>query len=292
MTCAAGTGAGWTAGSPAQAAPPGAQEADPVLIAAGDIASCSGEGDEATAALLDGLAGAVATLGDHAYQDGSPEEFAGCYDPTWGRFKDRTHPAPGNHDYSTSDAAGYFGYFGAAAGDPAKGYYSYDLGTWHIVVLNSNCSKVGGCGGGTPQEQWLRNDLAAHPAACTLAYWHHPRFSSGTKYGNNEQMKPIWQALYDAGGDLVLSAHEHIYERFAPQDPAGAPDPERGIRAFVVGTGGKDHYEFGEPLPTSEMRNSDTFGVLTLTLHPTEYDWQFVPVNGASFSDAGSWPCH
>jgi hypothetical protein len=292
ITIAAGTGDGLAASARAQSASPDPLEADPVLVAVGDIASCSSEGDEATAALLDGLPGTIATLGDHAYREGTPREFAECYDPSWGRHRDRTRPAPGNHDYETSGAAGYFDYFGAAAGEPGKGYYSYDLGTWHIVALNSNCSQVGGCGVGSPQEQWLRDDLAAHPATCTLAYWHHPLFSSGKGHGGDEAMRSIWQALYDAGADIVLTAHEHNYERFALQDATGATDLERGIRQFVIGTGGKSLYRFGEPLPASEVRHADALGVLMLRLHATGHDWQFVPVPGALFDDTGTWPCH
>jgi acid phosphatase type 7 len=292
ITVAVGSGNGLAASTWAQSEVPDQFDADPILVAVGDIASCSSDGDEATAALLDGLSGTIATLGDHAYRSGTPQEFADCYDPSWGRHKDRTRPAPGNHDYETSGAAGYFDYFGAAAGEPGKGYYSYDLGTWHIVVLNSNCSQVGGCGEGTPQEQWLREDLAAHPATCTLAYWHHPLFSSGTEHGGNESMQPVWQALYDAGADVVLAGHEHNYERFAPQDATGAMDLERGIRQFVVGTGGKSLYEFGEALPASEVRNADAMGVLMLRLYATGYEWEFVPIAGALFEDTGTWPCH
>ena len=238
IAVALGTGAGLAANTGAQPEGPNPLEADPILVAAGDIASCSSGGDEATAALLDGLPGTIATLGDHAYDSGTPQEFANCYGPSWGGHKSRTRPTLGNHDYGTSGATGYFDYFGADAGEPGKGYYSYELGAWHIVVLNSNCSEVGGCSGGTPQEQWLRKDLAAHPTACTLAYWHHPRFSSGEKYGTNEQMTPLWQVLYEHGADVILSGHEHSYERFAPQDATGTMDFERGIRQFVVGTGG------------------------------------------------------
>lgn len=265
---------------------------DPVLVGAGDIASCTRPGAEATAKLLDGIPGTVFTVGDNAYQTGTAIEFAACYDPTWGRHKSRTRPAPGNHEYMTEGASGYFGYFGAAAGDPGKGYYSYDLGTWHIIVLNSNCSEVGGCGAGSPQEQWLRADLAAHPAPCTLAYWHHPRFSSG-RHGSHATYQAFWHALYDYQADVVLSAHAHDYERFAPQDPGGVLDPVRGIREFVVGTGGGSHHPFpGAAIPNSEVRNDDTFGVLKLTLHPAGYEWQFAPEAGKTFTDSGTGSCH
>jgi hypothetical protein len=271
----------------------------PVLIAAGDIADCNSRGDEATAALVRDIAGTVATLGDHAYETGSRQEFARCYDPTWGSEKARTRPAAGNHEYETRNAKGYFDYFREAAGKRGEGYYSYDLGAWHIVVLNSNCEHVGGCEASSRQGRWLRADLAAHPATCTLAYWHHTLFSSGKKHGGDEAMRAVWQALYDAGADVVLSAHEHNYERFAPQDPDGRFDDKRGIRQFVVGTGGRSHYGFGRLLETSEARNAETFGVLVLTLRPASYDWVFVPVGSRldqnddrHFPDSGSADCH
>ncbi len=263
-----------------------------VLLAAGDIASCSSSGDEATADLLDGLAGMVATLGDNVYDNGSSSEFNNCYEPTWGRHKARTMPSAGNHDYNTAGATGYYGYFGAAAGDPAKGYYSYDIGPWHMIVINSNCSSIGGCAAGSDQELWLRDDLAAHSTECTLAYWHHPRFSSGSSHGNSTAMQPIFQALYDRGADVVLSGHEHNYERFAPQTAAGAADAAYGIREFVVGTGGRSHYGFDAAQPNSEVRDGDTYGVLKLTLHASSYDWEFVPVAGETFTDSGSASCH
>ncbi len=269
----------------------GVAAADPVLLAAGDIASCSSTGDEATAALLDTMAGSVITLGDNVYDSGTAGEFASCYDPTWGRQVARTRPAAGNHDYATANAAGYFGYFGAAAGDPAKGYYSYDLGAWHIVVINSNCTNIGGCQQGSQQETWLRADLAANPAECVLAYWHHPLFSSGL-HGANSVMRPIWQALYDYGADLVLNGHDHNYERFAPQTPDGGADAAAGIREFVVGTGGRSSYQVAPSGTNSEARNGDTFGVLSLTLHPSGYDWQFVPQAGKTFTDSGAGSCH
>ena len=265
----------------------------PVVVAAGDIAICYGSrGDEATSRLLSDIGGTVLTLGDNAYEDGTPEEFADCYDPTWGRYKDRTRPSPGNHDYHSEGAEGYFGYFGEAAGEPGKGYYSYDLGAWHIVALNSNCEYVGGCGAGSAQVRWLTNDLRRNRTVCTLAYFHHPLFSSGEQHGGTPEVKPLWETLYEAGADVVLSAHEHNCERFAPQDADGGADPERGIREFVVGTGGKSHYEIVDPIANSEIHNDDTYGVLKLTLRPKGYDWRFVPVEGARFTDSGSARCH
>ena len=259
-----------------------------VLLAAGDIATCSSSGDEATATLLDGLSGTVATLGDNAYPDGTATEFANCYDPTWGRHKVRTRPSPGNHDYHTTGAADYYSYFGDNAGPSGRGYYSYDLGDWHILSLNSNVSMSAG----SAQEQWLRGDLATNTKVCTLAYWHHPRFSSGTTHGNFSAAQPIWQALYEFNADVVLSGHEHNYERFAPQTPTGAGDAVRGIREFVVGTGGGSRYTGHSAVPNSEVFNGATFGVLELTLGATSYRWQFVPVAGQSFTDSGSGSCH
>ncbi len=262
-----------------------------VLVGAGDIASES-NGDEITAALLDGIEGTVFTLGDNVYESGTIDEFMTYYEPTWGRHKARTRPVPGDHDYFTSGASGYFTYFGTAAGDPSKGYYSYDLGSWHIVALNTKCDQVGGCGPGSPQELWLRADLAAHPNACTVAYMHHPRFSSGSTHGSQAFVQPLWEALYDAGVEIVLAGHEHNYERFAPQNPLGDLDTSWGIREFVVGTGGRIHYGFSTPLPNSEVRNGDTFGVLKLTLRDGAYEWEFVPEPGSTFSDRGTGTCH
>jgi acid phosphatase type 7 len=265
-----------------------------VLVGAGDIASCDDlAGARATAELLHDIPGTVFAAGDLAYPDGSDEQFAKCYGPTWGRFKDRTRPAPGNHEYRTDGASGYSRYFGEAAGDPKRGYYSYDLGDWHIIALNSECAAVGGCGAGSQQEQWLRKDLAAHRGKCTLAYWHKPLFSSGAAHGNTPEVKPLWDALYSASADLVIGGHDHDYERFSPQDPSGKLDPQRGIREFVVGTGGKNsHRSFARPQPNSEVRQADTFGVLKLTLYRTGYDWEFVPEAGKTFSDSGSGTCH
>ena len=264
---------------------------DPVLVGAGDIAECDRQDDEATADLLDLIPGTVYTAGDNVYDYGTAEEFANCYDPSWGRHKARTYPSAGNHEYRTDGAAPYYAYFGAAAGDPGKGYYSYDLGEWHIIVLNSNCSEIGGCEAGSPQEQWLRQDLAANSTLCTLAYWHDPRFNSGN-HGNHPSVGDFWQALYDFGVDVVINGHAHHYERFAPQDPAGLADPVNGIREFIVGTGGKSHAALVEIQPNSEIANDDTFGVLKFILHPTGYDWEFIPVPGESFTDSGFETCH
>ena len=270
-------------------APPPAGGA--VLLAAGDIAQCNSTNDEATAALLDTRTGTIAVLGDNVYENGSLAEYTNCYGPSWGRHKVRTAPSVGNHEYGTAGAAGYWDYWGAAAGERGKGYYSYDLGAWHIVVLNSNCSFVS-CAAGSPQEQWLRADLAGSSRACTLAYWHHPRFNSGASHGNNTAVQPLWQALYDFGADVILNGHEHIYERFAPQTPTGAADPARGIRQFTVGSGGRSFYSIGVVKPNSEVRRNDTHGILALSLADGGYSWAFVPVAGKTFTDTGSASCH
>ncbi|MCG8351819.1 MAG: S8 family serine peptidase [Chloroflexales bacterium] len=259
---------------------------DPVFVGAGDIADCNSRGDEATAKLLDQIDGTVFTLGDNAYNNGTVSDFRNCYNPTWGRHKARTYPSIGNHDYRTNQGGPYYDYFGNRAGQRGKGYYSYNLGAWHIVVLNSeiNVSK------GSEQEQWLRADLAANQNVCTLAYWHRPLFSSG-RHGNDTKMRPLWDALYEYGADVVLSGHDHHYERFAPQDPRGRADSTKGIRTFVVGTGGRGLYGMGSTKPNSEVRNNKTWGVLKMTLHPTSYDWEFVPVAGKTFTDSGTATC-
>jgi len=265
-------------------------ETAPLLLAAGDIASCRSNGDEATAELLEGVPATIAALGDLAYPTGSADSFASCYDPSWGRFRSTTRPAAGNHDYDTPGAAAYFDYWGAAAGPRGAGYYSYDLGAWHIVVLNSNCRFVS-CTRGSLQETWLRGDLAMHRTRCTLAYFHHPLFSSTAGIATLA-VRPLWQALYDADADLVLNGHAHNYERFAPQTPSGAADSARGIREFVVGTGGVSHHSAGLPLPNQETVNDTTYGVLRLTLLPRGYRWRFVPVPGGVFFDSGAGACH
>ena len=271
---------------------------DPVFVGAGDIASCDRTGDEATAKLLDDIVAtapsttSVFTTGDNAYESGTASEFASCYDPNWGRHKASTYPTVGNHEYYTlENASGYFDYFGARAGDPTKGYYSYELGEWHVVALNSMCEKVGGCGASSPMVEWLKKDLAANSRTCTLAYFHHPLFSSGSLSGGNSKMKPSWEALYAARADVVLNGHLHNYERFAPQTPSGEADPEGGIREFVVGTGGYSLNSFKTTVANSQVRNASTYGVLKLTLHPSSYDWEFVPVAGQSYTDSGSDSC-
>jgi hypothetical protein len=277
--------------------PTSAMEPDPaVIIAAGDIAACDSNGDETTASLVDTLLAShpdapIAVLGDLAYDSGSSADFANCYAPSWGRFKSRTHPAVGNHEYITPNAAPYYAYFGASAGDPAKGYYSYDLGGWHMIALNSNCDSIGGCAAGSAQEQWLRADLAAHAVNCTLAYWHHPLYSSGV-HGNNVFMRDLWQALMDANADLVLVGHDHHYERFAPQDARGGLDAAKGIREIIVGTGGKTLRPVAQTIANSQASNSATLGVLELKLFADRYDWRFVPEPGSSFTDSGTTNCH
>ncbi|MFD7977597.1 DNRLRE domain-containing protein [Streptomyces sp. NPDC059071] len=260
---------------------------DPVLVGAGDIAT-SGSGDSATATLLDGIPGTVFTIGDNAYPNGSASDFSTYYEPTWGRHKARTRPAPGNHDYVTSGASAYYSYFGANAGTAGKGYYSYDLGAWHVVALNSEISMAAG----SAQEQWLRADLAASGKSCTLAYWHRPRWTSSSAHGPDSSTGPLVQALYDNNAEVILTGHNHQYERFAPQNPSGQLDTARGLRQFVAGMGGASLYGFGTIQPNSEARNNDTFGVLKLTLHAGSYDWQFVPQSGKTYNDSGTGICH
>src|SRR5882672_4445377 len=267
------------------------------LVGAGDIVGCSDlSGAQATAKLIDAIPGTVFAAGDLAYQHGTYEEFVKCYGPTWGRFKARTRPTPGNHEYDGATATGYFRYWDGRAGDPGKGYYSYDLGSWHIVVLNTNCGSIqlGGCAEGSPEETWLKQDLATHPNVCTLAYGHHALFSSGLlpKHAEHPELRAFWQDLYDAHADLILAGHEHSYERFAPQNPEGNPDPEHGIREIVVGTGGRSHTPLGYAKPNSEVRDDKTYGVLKLTLSPGKYSWEFIPVPGKTFRDSGEGVCH
>ena len=299
----------------AAAAP--ARAADPVIAAAGDIA-CDTESEffnggfgvegrcrqlAVSDLLVNAGLSAVLALGDTQYHVGSLDDYQGSFDPSWGRVKPIIRPIPGNHEYGTANARGYFDYFNGAgmhtgaAGDRDKGYYSFDVGAWHVVALNSVCDQVDrgaaadGCALGSPQERWLRSDLAAHRNSCTLAYWHAPRFNSGLR-GNKPVGQAFLETLYAAGADIVLSGDAHDYERFAPQDPDGRLDPARGIRQFVVGTGGVFFTGWSKVKPNSEVRQNDTFGVLMLTLGPGRYDWRFVPEAGKTFTDSGSGVCH
>ena len=261
-----------------------------VFIGAGDIATCTGAGDEQTAAILDVVPGTVFTLGDNAYENGTRGEFERCYGPTWGRQLERTWPSPGNHEYETRGAAGYFEYFGARAGDAARGWYADDLNGWRIYALNSNCADIGGCDEGSAQLEWLRADLAAHPTRCSLAYWHHPRFSSG-EHGDNPVMDPIWETLAESGTDLVLAGHDHDYERFAPLSAGGKPDAG-GMTSFVVGTGGKELRDFDSVDANSLVRNANTWGVLELVLSADAWSARFIPVAGSTFTDQAAGICH
>lgn len=268
------------------------QAGDPVIAAAGDVANCSNEEDYLTGFLLDSIDGMILALGDLAYEVGSVQEYNDCYGPAWGRHKERTRPVPGNHEYGKGNANDYFTWWGdiATPTEPGcrkdcGGYYSFNVGAWHLIALNSEIPD----GPDSPQQQWLRADLAANPTVCTLAYWHKPRFTSGYHLGGSGQ--GLWQALYEYGADVVLVGHDHDYERFAPQGPGGEYEPDRGIREFVVGTGGALLRDFKFIQPNSEVRNSETHGILKMTLHPTSYDWEFIPIPGKTFTDKGSAPC-
>lgn len=283
----------------------GRAEGPPVtLLAAGDIAYCQPSwgwrllfwlidrphpqpGAVATARLLDRLPGTILALGDLAYPHGTTEQFRDCYGPTWGRHKDRTWPVPGNHEYYEG-AAPYYAYWGPRAGQPEHGYYSFNLGAWHIVALNSNIDATAG----SAQERWLRADLAASKARCILAFWHSPVFSSG-KYGDLPEMLDAYRALYEAGASVVLAAHSHNYERLGPMDPDGRADLEGGIRNFVVGTGGARlrPNEMRPPRPNSEVLDASSWGLLEFTLHDDRYDWRFIPVEGHELQDSGSAAC-
>jgi acid phosphatase type 7 len=263
-----------------------AADAPVTLVGAGDIATCRGEGDEATARLLDAIPGTVFTLGDNAYPRGRAEDFARCYAPSWGRHRARTRPSPGNHDYQTEGARAYFAYFGAAAGRPGQGWYSYELGTWRIFVLDSAEHADA-----TAQLPWLRAALADTRARCTLAYWHHPLYSSG-RHGGQARVRPYWEALHAHGAEIVLGAHDHHYERFGPLTPHGASDPERGIVQFVVGTGGAPLRRPGAAEPHSVVRFHDTHGVLRLDLARDGYRFELVRADGEPVPDAGAGRCH
>ena len=230
----------------------------------------------------------VATLGDNVYPSGTDVSYSECYEPIWGAWLDRTRPALGNHDVEADGGAAYHAYFREQAGPTGLGWYSYDIGAWHAIVLDSNCDLVG-CRRGTPQHDWLLADLAASDARCTLAYWHHPRFTSGP-HGEDAATAPFWEALHQNGADVILVGHDHLYERFAPQAADGLAD-HGGIRQFTVGTGGKQLYQPIRTAPNSELIRANSFGVLELTLRVDSYDWRFITVDGAD-SDGGSDDCH
>jgi hypothetical protein len=284
-----GCGANPTAPGPVPVPPPPPPIDNTIatLVGAGDIGWCGPDGGpDLTAALLDSIPGTVFAAGDNAYFDGTAVDYARCYDPTWGRHKSRTRPVPGNHEYLTAGGSGYFGYFGFMAGNVGEGWYSYRLGAWQVFALNSETSAFPG----SPQYVWLRNELVANPTRCALAYFHTPVFGSGAN-GSNPQMQAVWALLQESGVEVIIGGHNHTYERFAPQDSNGRRDP-RGIRQFVVGTGGAPLVAFRSIEPNSEVRDNSTWGVLKLTLRPDSYDWQFVPVAGRSFSDSGNDICH
>ena len=272
---------------------PATSGTDPVIEVAGDIA-CPGLApssgtchEQATAKILAStLPTLILALGDNQYDQGALRDYNSYFGRTWGQLKGRIRPVPGNHEYETSGASGYFSYFGSVAGPPSRGYYSYNVGAWHIVALNSAIAHDAR----SAQYGWLKWDLLYHPNLCTLAYWHHPRWSSG-EHGNNTSMDPFWRLLYAHHVDIVLNGHDHDYERFARQTPDGVPSIY-GIREFVVGTGGMSHYQFQRVQPNSGARNNNTFGVLKLALHPTSYSWRFLPEAGKTFTDVGSSDCH
>ncbi len=257
-----------------------------VLVGAGDIAGCDSNGDEQTAALLDGIPGTVFTVGDNVYPNGTANQFLRCYEPSWGRHRSRTYPIPGNHDYRTRQGAPYYAYFGKNAGVPGIGYYSLKLGDWLILMLNSNIEM----GTGSAQLDWLRAELESHPGACEIVMSHHPRFSSGP-HGSASRMSAIWNLMYEHGVELTIGGHDHIYERFAPMTPTGALDKARGVRQFIVGTGGFKPYTPRRIARNSQIRSTGTSGVLKLSLGDGVYQWEFLPVAGKTFRDWGQEKC-
>ena len=274
------------------ASPGSGQTASVTLVGAGDIAGCSEQGrSSATADLLGRIGGTVYALGDNVQGQGDIDEFRNCYDPTWGKYKKRTKPSVGNHEYHTTGAKPYYDYFGARAGRPSRGYYSYDRGRWHVVVLNSNCGQVGGCENNSPQGRWLRNDLRNNPSRCTLAYFHHPLQATGLNTPS-PQVRSFWAMLHDRNADVILSGHAHRYERHAPMTPAGRRSAD-GIRQFVVGTGGADGGDevYRSQTPNLQKLKIGTSGVLRLNLRADSYAWKFVPVAG-TFKDSGTDSCH
>lgn len=260
------------------------------LVGAGDIASCSGSADSKTAAVVAGIAGTVFTAGDNVYPDGSAANYQNCFGPSWGSLKSRMRPVPGNHDYYRHPGAKpYYSYFGRKAGPSGHGYYAYNAGLWRIYALNSECATTSTCYAN--QLTWLQNDIAANPHTCSLAIWHRPLYSTGP-HGNSSRMAQVFKVLYDKGADVVITGHDHMYERYTPIDPSGVPDPVNGIREFVVGTGGASLYAFKTDDPLVEVRDNTTHGVLRLDLSAGSYAWQFLPIAGESFTDSGTGTCH
>ncbi len=257
-----------------------------VLVGAGDIGNCGLTGAAETAALVANQPGTVFTAGDNAYPNGSEQDFRDCYGPTWGRFRSRTRPAPGNHEYQTPGAAAYFGFFGSRAGSGYDGYYAYTLGAWRIIVLNSEAQ----VSADSIQANWLKNELAARTGGCTAAIWHRPLVSSGP-HGDNPDMRDLFQILYDAGVEFVVAGHDHLYERFSPIDPSGRPDSARGVREFVVGTGGTNLSMPARMRVGSEVQGTN-WGIIRFDLSPGSYRWQFISVSGESFTDSGIEMCH
>jgi calcineurin-like phosphoesterase family protein len=298
LACGGGGGSTSTAPSPSPTAPPGTTTPAPtptpgglpvLFVGAGDIGWC----DDLSAAFQTGRMvnafGAIAfTLGDNAYFEGSAKQYSDCYDPTWGAFKSRTFPAPGNHEYQSPGATPYYQYFGANAGTFGQGWYSYEAGDWHVISLNSNYRDGVAVSAGSAQAAWLTADLATHKNRCTLAYWHHPLFTSGPNRPNTD-MRDIWRILYSNGVDVILNGHDHLYERFAPQDPDGRLDVVRGIRQFTVGTGGAALYDV-VALSANSERVIKQYGIMKLTLSSDRYDWDFIPLAGAG--DSGGLGCH
>lgn len=265
---------------------------DDTILAVGDIAVCGMQNDELTGQLAAELPGTILALGDMVYESGTESEFKRCFDSSWGAVKDRIRPVPGNHEFETAGAGPYYEHFGDAAGTPGLGWYSFDIGAWHVIALNSNCrDQQNVCSDDSPQGDWLETDLARHPTACTLAFMHHPRWTSG-EHGSDPLLGEFWTMLYDAGVDVVLTGHDHDYERFTPMDADGAADPTRGIRLFIVGTGGRSLDPFADILPTSEARNNVSYGVLQMALYDGHYTWEFIPTDADGYRDAGTGTCH
>jgi hypothetical protein len=265
---------------------------DDTILAVGDIAVCGTQDDERTGQLAADLPGTILGLGDLAYEAGTEAEFERCFDSGWGAVKDRIRPVPGNHEFETAGAGPYYEYFGDAAGTPGLGWYSFEIGAWHVIALNSNCLTAPNlCSDDSAQGDWLEADLAQHPTTCTLAFMHHPRWSSG-EHGNDAQLGEFWTMLYEGGVDVVITGHDHNYERLAPMDANGAADPARGIRTFIVGTGGRSLDPFVEVLPTSEARNNVSYGLLQMALYDDGYAWLFHPTDPDGYRDGGTDHCH